>query len=227
MAPRRMAEIPKRDRPRERLIRKGPRALSTRDLIAVIIGRGTRGRDVLAVASDVRDVFSEKKLEVTIGDLLAVPGVGEAKACELLAGLELSRRFGDPNEGLRISGPEEVLCLPDVDAIRHRQQEHFLAITLNGAGEVIRARTLTVGLLNASQVHPREAFADAITDRAAAVVFVHNHPSGSLEPSGQDMAITRQLVDAGELLGIQVLDHLIISRKGHRSLRGAGALRID
>ncbi len=219
-----MSEIPERDRPRERLIRMGAKALTTRDLIAVIVGRGMRGRDVLVIASEVGEVFKKQKHEATIEDLVAVPGIGKAKACELLAGFELSRRFGDPNEGLRVSHPEEVLLLPDVVGIRHRQQEHFLAITLNGAGEVIRARTLTIGLLNASQVHPREAFADAITDRAAAVVFVHNHPSGSLEPSGPDLAITRQLVEAGELLGIQVLDHLIVSKKGHRSLKQAGVL---
>lgn len=219
-----MAEIPARDRPRERLIKKGAKALRTRELIAVIIGRGTRGRDVLAVAGEIENVFEARKQDVTIENLTAVPGVGEAKACQLLAAFEIARRFGDLNEGLRVTNPEEVLLLPDVDAIRHRQQEHFLAITLNGAGEVIRARTLTVGLLNASQVHPREAFADAITDRAAAVVFVHNHPSGSLEPSAPDLAVTRQLVEAGELLGIQVLDHLIISKKGHRSLKQAGAL---
>ncbi len=219
-----MAEIPERDRPREKLMKKGATALKTRELIAVIIGRGTRGRDVLAVSDAIEDVFKERKQEVTIDDLTAVPGVGAAKACQLLAAFEIARRFRDPNEGLRISTPEEVLSLPDVEMIRHRQQEHFLAITLNGAGEVIHARTLTVGLLNASQVHPREAFADAITDRAAAVVFVHNHPSGSLEPSGPDLAITRQLMEAGELLGIQVLDHLIISKKGHRSLKQAGVL---
>lgn len=219
-----MAEIPERDRPRERLIRRGPKVLSTRELIAVIIGRGTRGRDVLAVSEEVRRIFEDRKDEVAIEHLMAVPGVGKAKACQLLAAVELARRFSDQNEGFRISNPEEVLLLPDVEAIRHRQQEHFLAVTLNGAGEVIHARTVTVGLLNASQVHPREAFADAITDRAAAVVFVHNHPSGSLEPSGPDLAITRQLTEAGELLGIQVLDHLIISKKGHRSLKQAGVL---
>ncbi|HQJ87759.1 MAG TPA: DNA repair protein RadC [Methanoregulaceae archaeon] len=225
MAARRITEIPERDRPRERLIRKGVEALSTRDLIAVILGRGTHGRDVLAVASEVRDVFERKRHAVTVEDLLAVPGIGKAKACELLAGFELSRRFEDRNQGLRITRPEDVLSLPSVDAIRHRQQEHFLGITLNGAGEVIRARTLTVGLLNASQVHPREAFADAITDRAAAIIFVHNHPSGSLDPSSQDLAITRQLVEAGDLLGIQVLDHLVVTRRGHRSLRESGTLR--
>jgi DNA repair protein RadC len=203
---------------------RGPEALSTRELIAVIIGRGTRGRGVLAVADELEKVFEKRGDAIAIEHLVAVDGVGEAKACQLLAAVELARRFRDRNEGFRVTNPEEVLVLPDVEAIRHRQQEHFLAITLNGAGEVIRARTLTVGLLNASQVHPREAFADAITDRAAAVVFVHNHPSGSLEPSAPDLAITRQLKEAGELLGIQVLDHLIISKKGHRSLKEAGVL---
>lgn len=224
MAARRIIEIPERDRPREKLIRRGPKALTTRELIAVIIGRGTRGRGVLDVAAEIEQVFKRKGAEATIDDLSIVPGVGAAMACQLQAAFELARRFGNRSEGFRVASPEEVLLLPDVELIRHRQQEHFLAVTLNGAGEVIHARTLTVGLLNASQVHPREAFADAITDRAAAVVFVHNHPSGSLDPSAQDLAITRQLADAGELLGIQVLDHLIISRKGHRSLKLAGAL---
>jgi DNA repair protein RadC len=219
-----MADIPERDRPRERLIKMGAKALSTRDLIAAIIGRGIRGRGVLAVSSDVERLFDQQKEEVSIEDLAAIPGMGRAKACQLVAALELARRVRDRNEGIRITSPEQVLRLPDVEGIRNRHQEHFLAITLNGAGEVIQVRILTIGLLNASQVHPREAFADAITDRAAAVVFVHNHPSGSLEPSGPDLAVTRQLVEAGDLLGIQVLDHLIVSKKGHRSLKAAGAV---
>ncbi|HZD43102.1 MAG TPA: JAB domain-containing protein, partial [Methanomicrobiales archaeon] len=111
--------------------------------------------------------------------------------------------------------------VPDLIA---KKQEYFLCITLNGAGEVIEKRTITVGLLNHSLVHPREVFADAITDRAASVILVHNHPSGSLELSSQDIAITRQLAESGSLLGIRVLDHIIVSKNGYLSMKERGLL---
>lgn len=105
-----------------------------------------------------------------------------------------------------------------------RKQEYFLVFTLNGAGEVLHKRIVTIGLLNHSLVHPREVFADAIADRAASVILVHNHPSGTLEPSSQDVAITRQLVEAGTLLGIQVLDHIIVARDGFVTMKGRGLM---
>jgi DNA repair protein RadC len=121
-----------------------------------------------------------------------------------------------------VTRPEDIL--PLVPTLATKAQEHFICITLNGAGEVLGNRIITVGLLNHSLVHPREVFADAITDRAASVICVHNHPSGSLEPSSQDIAITRQLKEAGALVGIPLIDHIIVSRTGHLSLRERGLL---
>jgi len=154
---------------------------------------------------------------------VAIEGVGAAKACQIVACFELTRRYRASDvRGRRVTKPEDVL--PMVAHLAGRKQEHFVCITLNGAGEVIDRRTVTIGLLNQSLVHPREVFAEAITDRAASVILVHNHPSGTLEPSGQDIAITRQLAEAGSILGIRVLDHLIVTGNGHVSLRELGYL---
>jgi len=145
----------------------------------------------------------------------------KAKACQIVAAFELARRFSQRARP-RIREPKDVL--PYVQHIADKKQEHFLCLTLNGAGEVIQVRVVTVGLLDSSQVHPREVFADAIADRAAAVILAHNHPSGLLEPTPEDLEVTRQLAEAGRILGIQVLDHVIVSRRGFLSLREQGYL---
>ena len=121
-----------------------------------------------------------------------------------------------------MSKPEDIL--PHVAYLKEKRQEHFVCITLNGAGEILGIRTITLGLLNHSLVHPREVFADAITDRAASIICVHNHPSGSLDPSTQDIAITSQLRDAGSLLGIQLIDHIIVSKTGYLRMKERGLL---
>jgi DNA replication and repair protein RadC len=136
--------------------------------------------------------------------------MGSAKACQIMAGFELARRYLIKNE-VKITSPTDVL--PLVSNLVDKKQEYFVCISLNGAGEVVGNRIITVGLVDHSLVHPREVFADAITDRAASVILVHNHPSGTLEPSNQDLVMTKQLVEAGSILGIKVLDHLIISKK--------------
>ncbi|MDK2889730.1 MAG: repair protein RadC [Methanoculleus sp.] len=219
-----MRDTPNRDRPREKLATRGPQALTDAELIALLLGRGTRGRDVREVAGDVERYLKNAENGPLYGDLLAIDGIGSAKACEIMACFELGRRYlGDDGvSGHRITCPEDVL--PLVAEWRDKKQEYFLCITLNGAGEVIERRTVTVGILNQSLVHPREVFSDAITDRAASVILVHNHPSGTLEPSTQDIGITRQLVEAGSILGIRVLDHIIVAKKGYASLKDLGHL---
>ncbi len=212
----RLAEV---DRPREKLRLKGSRALSDVELISVILGSGVHGHGVMKVARDVLRIFVSRCGEPTLEELKVVPGVGEARAAQLVAGLELSRRFltkGRP----RITSPDDVL--PHVRAIASKKQEYFLCVSLNGAHEVIECRTVTVGLLDSNQVHPREVFADPIADRAAAVIFAHNHPSGTLEASAEDIALTQRLCRAGHLLGIRVLDHLIVTRDGFVSLHALG-----
>ncbi|RXE56861.1 hypothetical protein ABH15_01520 [Methanoculleus taiwanensis] len=219
----RIRELPDLDRPREKLAKNGPAVLSDTELVAAIIGKGTRGRDVFLVASEIARRLHATNAALSYDDLKRINGVGSAKACQIVACFELARRYLDADpRGRRIGSPADVL--PLVADLAEKRQEHFICVTLNGAGEVISRRTVTVGLLNQSLVHPREVFADAITDRAASVILVHNHPSGSLEPSQQDIGITRQLAEAGSILGIRVLDHLIVSRKGYASLKELGHL---
>ena len=142
-------------------------------------------------------------------DVLAIGGIGPTKAAQIVACLELGRRRYEPTGSVKIQKPEDIL--PLVDTYREKPQEYFICISLSGAREVISTRVITIGILYDSLVHPREVFAGAITDRAASVICVHNHPS-VLRGSTQDIAITRQLQDAGALLGIQLLDHIIITK---------------
>lgn len=208
-----ISDIPKSDRPREKLHAKGPEALTDQELLAVLLGSGTKGSDVLTVAGRILKVLDGNK-ELSLDELKKIEGVGPAKATLIAAALEFARRRIRP-EGLKISFPADVLPL-----IRHyadRKQEHFLCVSINGANEVIKSRVVSVGLVNKTQVHPREVFADPITDRASAVIVAHNHPAGSLTPSKEDTEITKQLKAAGETLGIRLLDHIIFNQKGYYS----------
>ncbi|WP_321506174.1 DNA repair protein RadC [uncultured Methanoregula sp.] len=218
-----MKDLPLIDRPREVIARKGASALSDTELIEAIIGRGTKNRDVRMLSREICGLLQEQKPHIRYDDLRAIDGVGPTRASQIMACFELGRRYLAPaGPDVRVTKPEDVI--PLVAHLRNKRQEHFVCITLNGAGEVLGNRVITVGLLNHSLVHPREVFADAIVDRAASVICVHNHPSGSLEPSPQDIVITTQLKEAGHLVGIQLIDHLIITRNGHVSLRELGLI---
>lgn len=220
---RKMKEVPQENRPREKLSLKGAAALTDTELIEAILGRGTIRRDVREIAREISQRIRPGRPLPSYSELTAVDGIGPTKAVQVLACYELGRRYFSRNpETRKISTPADVL--PVVDDLRLQRQEHFICITLNGAGEVLAKRTITIGLLNHSLVHPREVFADAVTDRAASIICVHNHPSGSLEPSPQDIAITGQLRDAGTTLGIPLLDHVIIAKTGYTSLKEKGYL---
>jgi DNA repair protein RadC len=220
---RRMQDLPAIDRPREKIARAGAGILSDRELVAAIIGRGTKGCDVLALSERILQIIRDMPDGGRFCELAAIQGMGPARAAQIEACCEFGRRLFAEDRHCRITRPEDVL--PSVEGLREKKQEHFVCLTLSGAGEVIGNRIVTVGLLNHSLVHPREVFADAIADRAASIICVHNHPSGSLEPSEQDLAITGQLAHAGEILGIRLIDHLIITRKGHFSMREHGLLQ--
>jgi DNA repair protein RadC len=216
-----ISEIPKDQRPREKLQAQGAQALSDQELMAILLGSGTKGHDVLKVAKRVVEVVDTSNGKPTLEELGQIPGVGFAKATLIAAALEFSRRRIRA-EGIRISFPPDVIPL-----IRHyadRKQEHFLCVSLNGAQEVIATRVVSVGLADRAQVHPREVFADPITDRASAVIVAHNHPAGPLEPSKEDRKITAQLKAAGETLGIRLLDHIIFNHKGYYSFLEQGDL---
>jgi DNA repair protein RadC len=216
-----ISDIPKNDRPREKLQEKGPEALSDQELLAVLIGSGTRGHDVMSVAGRVLGALDGKSEKVSFDTLKEVEGVGPAKATLIVAALEFARRRIHP-QGLKISFPPDVL--PLIMNYADRKQEHFICISVNGANEVIATRVVTIGLVNKSQVHPREVFADPLTDRAASVIVAHNHPSGKLEPSAEDLELTKQLQESGITLGISLLDHIIFNQKGYYSFLEQGIL---
>jgi len=214
-------ELPELDRPREKLIAKGEAALSDVELLAVLLGSGVKGVGVLDLSAKILRKLEGRLDRIDVLTLQSIAGVGQAKACQLAAAFELARRHL-LKEKTVIREAKDVL--PYVQGVRSKKQEHFVCVSLNGANEVIECRVVTVGLLNTNQVHPREVFADPITDRAAAVVVAHNHPSGVLKASPEDIALTKRLVKAGELLGIHVLDHLIVTQKGYLSLKHEGHL---
>jgi DNA repair protein RadC len=214
-------DMPEHARPREKLRERGPQALTDEELVTAILGMGTAGVDVRTIARQVADLIREHKEGLSLDHLLEVPGMGLAKAAQILSAFELARRhlFKDM---VKITCARDVL--PLVADIAGKQQEHFVCLSLNGANEVIERRIVTIGLLDKSPVHPREVFTDVIADRAAAVIFAHNHPSGELQPSESDMKINNQLIEASKILGIHVLDHVIVTRKGYYSFRDAGLL---
>jgi len=218
---RKITDIPDIDKPREKLIRRDVSTLSNVELLAVLIGRGVRGRDVLQVASEVDRRFKDNLDRVGIEELTEIEGIGKTKASQILAGFELARRYSG-KEDVKITFPSDVL--PFVMEIRDKNQEYFVCISLNGANEVIGNRVVTVGLLNANQVHPREIFSDAIAERAASIILVHNHPSGNTEPSHADIAVTNRLIEAGEILGIKIHDHIIVSKDSHTSMKESGLI---
>lgn len=210
----RIGELPVADRPREKLKAGGPERLSDRELLAILIGSGTRMKRVELLAAEVLPIFDRKSGRVSVDDLMAVSGLGTAKASMLTAAIEFTRRLLCP-ETRRIAFPADVLPL-----VRHfsdRKQEYFLSLSLNGAHEVTAVRVVSVGLVNRTIVHPREVFADPVTDRAAAVIVCHNHPSGNVQPSAEDREVTRRLITAGETLGIPLLDHIVFSEREYYS----------
>jgi len=214
-------QIPEADRPREKLLRKGAKALSDQELLAILLGKGTPAIDVMTLAEKLAKVVDEKGLNLRVEDLKQFGAVGDAKATLILAAIEFARRRIKP-EGAKIETPADLL--PHVRHYADRKQEHFLCATINGANEILNIRVVSMGLIDRSPVHPREVFADAVSDRACAIIVAHNHPSGTLEPSSSDLDVTRQLKAAGEVVGISLLDHIIFNRSGYFSLLGHGLL---
>ena len=218
---RRIKDLPEQDRPREKLLAKGPGALSDQELLAVLLGKGTRDMDVMTLAAKVARPWTEKGLDVAGRRPDAIRRDRPRQGRDHSVGVEFARRRIKP-EGMKISTPADVLPL-----IRHfadRKQEHFLSITVNGANEVLNVRVVSIGLVDRSPVHPREVFADVLADRASGIIVAHNHPAGSLEPSSADVDSTYQLKQAGEILGVQFLDHIIFNRSAYYSFLESGRL---
>lgn len=216
-------ELFSEDKPREKLLLKGPSALKNRELIALIFGSGQKGLPVMTISRSVELLLEKEGPDAaSVEKLITIDGIGTAKACQIAASFELARRFYAEPDKVKISASGDIAAL--LESYSGRQQEHFITVTLDGANNVINIRVIFIGTLNKSIVHPREVFAPAFTDRAAAVIVAHNHPSGSVEPSVEDINITRKLVEAGKILGIEVIDHVILAKKSHYSFQGNGKM---
>ncbi len=201
---------------RERVQKYGIEYVSNKELLMLLIGTGIKGNPVEKLALAVLKVLEQNDGRPVIEKLLCVKGLGVGKVSLVAAALELGRRFYG-SKGTIVQSPFDVIPLVQHYALEN--QEHFLCISLTGANEIIKIRVITIGILNSTLIHPREIFADAIKDRCASIILCHNHPSGSTEPSFEDVSLTERIVKVADLIGIKVLDHIIISRNGYYSFR--------
>ncbi len=222
---RRMRDLPAEIRPRERLLRDGPAALSTAELVAILLRTGTRSRGALEMATDLLGAHGslDRLARETPRELCQTPGVGEVKALHLLAAFELGRRLRalPPRQRPAVRTPADAAGLVMAD-LRFAETERFLALLLNTRHEVVDRVELGHGGLASAPVHPRELFRAAVRAGAAAVILVHNHPSGDPAPSREDLAVTARLCQAARVMGIPIVDHLIIGDGRYVSLRERG-----
>jgi len=209
------------DKPREKIVQKGVKALKNDELLAVLLGSGVKGKDVRKLSREVSDLLEKDFENLSVEKLCQIHGLGIAKASQIVAALELSKRLLSPNPRRIISAK---MVYEALYAFRDKKQEHFVVLTLDGASHIINIRTVFIGTLTQSIVHPREVFADAIADRAASIIIAHNHPSGTLKASQADIRITERLKEVGSLVGIDLLDHVIISHTGYYSFADEGML---
>lgn len=218
-------DLPKVDRPREKLEKKGPRALRKNELLAIILRTGTKGRNVLQIAQDILLKYGDKKLiDISYRELRNMHGVGPTKAAQVMASIELGKRLYKEKVEKEVfaSSPEDVLR--EVEHIRENKKENFIVLYLDARNRLIYKETVSVGILNANLIHPREVFEPAVRYLAAQIIVVHNHPSGNPEPSKEDLEVTQKLVESGKILGIEVVDHIIVSKDSFVSLKEKGVI---
>lgn len=211
-----ISELDSFDKPREKLTKKGVVALKNFELLAIVLGSGTKDKDVLKLSREIVKLFEDDFENISLKKLTSIHGLGVAKASQILSAIELSRRYLI-KQNRQITSSQDVYS--ELQEYKNKKQEYFLTITLDGANHIIQTRVITIGTLNRSLIHPREVFADAITDRAASIIIAHNHPSGLLEASTEDIEVTKRLKDSSKLLGIELLDHIIISKDGYISMK--------
>jgi DNA repair protein RadC len=218
-----LRDLPISDRPRERLLQHGIEALSSQEILALILGRGTKGEPVMVASQRLLSTFGNVKgiADASLEELMQIKGIGTAKAAQIKAAFELGRRAAASDyqaTGGTVSNPEEVVAQVRMK-LKDKKKEHFWVLLLDTRNRIIKTSEVSVGSLNASIVHPREVFKEAISASAASVILSHNHPSGDPQPSKEDIEITKNLVAAGQLMGIEVLDHIIVADKGYLSLK--------
>ncbi|MDP2642685.1 MAG: DNA repair protein RadC [Candidatus Peregrinibacteria bacterium] len=204
-------DIPKFDRPREKMEKYGPGKLSDVELLAILLRTGTKDLNVLKLSQKILQIFEKEKfVDASIDDLKNIDGLGSAKACEIIACFELGRRMLIGKKSSILLSPKDVW--ERMEDIRGSKKEHFVVFYLDSRNQEIQREIISVGTLNESLVHPREVFEGAIKNNAASIIIAHNHPSGVLEPSQADIEITQKLVHAGKILDIKIINHVIITK---------------
>ncbi|HWQ60064.1 MAG TPA: DNA repair protein RadC [Candidatus Fimivivens sp.] len=213
----RMKDVPKIERPRERMEKYGPEKLKDEELLAILLRTGLKGTNVVTLSKKILSTFREKGIgEAAVAELKTIKGLGAAKACEIVACFELGKRLLKDKRTAVLLTPKDVWAR--MEDIRGSKKEHFVVFFLDSRSQEIRRETVSIGTLDESLVHPREVFESAIRHNAAAIIVAHNHPSGDPAPSRADLAVTRRLRDAGGLLGIPLLQHIIVTARDFSSI---------
>ena len=216
----RIKDIPKFDRPREKFLEKGPDALTDSELLAILLGSGIKGTNVKVLAQKILKKFGNNLLNATVDDLVQISGIGQAKALQIASVLALAGRLYDKQnapDNLVLSAQDVAVLVSD---LKEKKQEHLVCLYLNARNALIKKETISIGTLDKSIIHPREIFAPGLEMHAAAVILVHNHPSGDPSPSEQDKQVAKRIIEAGQLMGINVIDFLIIAKNGVHSILG-------
>jgi adenine-specific DNA-methyltransferase len=212
-----LKDIPKIDRPRERFLQKGPDALSKSELLAILIGSGIKGKNVKQLSEQIIRKFGNKFLDITVDDLLEVPGIGEAKALQIVSALALMKRFYEelgPKDNIVLSAQDAISLTSD---IRDKKKEYLVCLYLNARNALLKKEIISIGILDKSIIHPREIFGPAVELRAAGIVLLHNHPSGDVAPSKQDIEVVNKILEAGKIMGVNVIDFIIVSENDAHS----------
>jgi DNA repair protein RadC len=222
-----LRQLPHNQRPRERMIAYGVDALSHAELLAILIRTGTKNQTAVQLSTQLLQQCGSLRelVDMSVDELTSIKGIGQAKALQLLAGIELGKRVARSKLGdvVTVRSPYDA-AMYMMEEMRYLKKEHFVCLFLNTKNHIIGKETLSMGTLNASLVHPREVFRAAIRSSSASIICMHNHPSGDPTPSKEDIQITQRLVEAGTLLGIEILDHLIIGDGNFVSLKEQGHL---
>lgn len=213
-------DIPIHERPREKMVEKGATNLKDKELLAILFRIGRKGKSAIEVADEVLKKHPMKQLlKMSLGDLIKIAGIDTAKACTLLSAFEITKRameVEDNNLPTLLSAKDAVAQLQE---LRNAKKEHFVVLYLNARNQLLHKETISVGTVNASLVHPREVFKPAIEHLSTGIIIAHNHPSGETEPSEEDLKLTNRLKEAGKLMGIEIIDHVIITKDNFKSIK--------